>query len=110
MEEKVIYRTSVEIKKMLGFIKRRVSRHEPTKDHKFKKNTITYIIRIDLGINKTIQTDHMVSNGFNHMRWLRKIFRCRFLPTWTDQKVCRYGAIKTGWAQPILVWHRNMIV
>ena len=34
LEEKVIYTTSVEIKKMLGFIKRRVSRQEPTKDHK----------------------------------------------------------------------------
>lgn len=33
LEEKVIYTTSVEIKKMLGFIKRRVSRQEPTKDH-----------------------------------------------------------------------------
>ena len=33
-----------------------------------------------------------------------------FLPTWTNQMVCGDDVIKSEGAQPILLWHRQMVV
>ena len=52
----------------------------------------------------------MVSNGFNHIYRLRNMFGGCFLPTWTNQMVCGDDVIKSEGAQPILLWHRQMVV
>lgn len=49
LEEKIIYTSAVEVKKLLGFVKRRVQRKEVTKACLFKKSYRTCCKSLELG-------------------------------------------------------------